>query len=67
MSEDWGKELAEAKMEIRGLDRAYARLYLSKIDCAANQAIATLPKEMRRDFLEIMAIAQRGYKGLQNE
>lgn len=65
--EDWGKQLADAQTEIRGLDRSYARLYLAKIDCAANQAIATLPKEMRRPFLEVMAIAQHAYKGLQND
>jgi len=64
--EDWGKELAEAQTEILGLDRAYARLYLARIDAAANQAIATLPREMRRPFLECMAIAQAGYKALQN-
>ena len=64
--EDWGKELAEAQTEILGLDRAYARLYLARIDAAANQAIATLPREMRRPFLECMAIAQAGYQALQN-
>lgn len=64
--EDWGKELADAQTEILGLDRAYARLYLARIDAAANQAIATLPREMRRPFLECMAIAQQGYKALQN-
>jgi len=65
--EDWGKQLAEAQIEIRGLDRSYAMLYLARIDAAANQAIATLPREMRRPFLECMAIAQAGYKALRDE
>ena len=67
MDADWGKELAQAQVEIRGLDRAHAMLNLAKIDCAANQAIATLPREMRRPFLECMAIAQAGYKVLRDE
>jgi len=65
--DDWGKELAQSQVEIRGLDRSYAMLYLAKIDCAANMAIATLPKEMRRPFLEVMAIAQGSYKALRDE
>ena len=51
MDADWGKELADAQAEIRGLDRSYAMLYLARMDAAANQAIATLPREMHRQFL----------------
>ena len=60
-------ELAEAQAEIRALDRSYAMLNLARIDCAANQAIATLPKSMRRPFLQCMAIVQDAYKGLQRD
>lgn len=67
MDADWGKELAQAQVEIRGLDRSYAMLYLARIDASANQAIATLPKEMRRPFLECMAICQASYKVLRDE
>jgi hypothetical protein len=67
MDADWGKELADAQVEIRGLDRAHAMLNLAKIDCAANQAISTLPREMRRPFLECMAICQASYKVLRDE
>lgn len=67
MDADWGKELADAQAEIRGLDRSYAMLYLARMDAAANQAIATLPREMHRPFLECMAIAQAGYKVLRDE
>lgn len=64
MSEDWGKELAEAQAEVRALDLAYARLHLAKIDCAANMAIGSLPKHLRKPFLEIMLIAQNARRGL---
>ena len=64
---DWGKELAEAQAEVRALDRSYAMLNLAKIDCAANMAIATLPKSMRRPFLACMAICQDAYKDLQKD
>lgn len=64
---DWGKELSEAQAEVRALDRSYAMLNLAKIDCAANQAIATLPKSMRRPFLHCMAIVQEAYKELQRD
>ena len=67
MSEDWGKELAEAQAEVRALDRSYAMLNLARIDCAANQAIATLPKSLRRPFLECMGIVQEAYKALQKD
>ena len=67
MDADWGKELAQAQVEIKGLDRSYAMLYLARMDAAANQAIATLPREMHRPFLECMAICQTCYKALRDE
>ena len=67
MDADWGKEVADAPAEIRGLDRSYAMLYLARMDAAANQAIATLPREMHRPFLECMAICQTSYKVLRHE
>lgn len=45
MDADWGQELAQAQIEIKGLDRSYAMLYLARMDAAANQAIATLPRD----------------------
>ena len=67
MDDDWGKELAQAQVEIKGLDRSYAMLYLARMDAAANQAIATLPREMHRPFLECMSICQTCYKVLRDE
>ncbi len=67
MDADWGKELAQAQVEIKGLDRSYAMLYLARMDAAANQAIATLPREMHRPFLECMSICQTCYKVLRDE
>ena len=67
MDADWGKELAQAQIEIKGLDRAYAMTYLARMDAAANQAIASLPREMHRPFLECMAICQQSYKVLRDE
>ena len=67
MDVDWGKELAQAQVEIKGLDRSYAMLYLARMDAAANQAIATLPREMHRPFLECMSICQTCYKVLRDE
>tara|TARA_R110000868_G_scaffold191021_3_gene435167 strand:- start:650 stop:853 length:204 start_codon:yes stop_codon:yes gene_type:complete len=67
MDADWKKELADAEVEIRGLDRSYAMLYLARMDSAANQAIATLPKKMHRPFLEVMSICQTCYGVLRDE
>lgn len=67
MDDDWAKELAQAQVEIKGLDRSYAMLYLARMDAAANQAIATLPREMHRPFLECMSICQTCYKVLRDE
>lgn len=67
MDADWGHELAQAQVEIKGLDRSYAMLYLARMDAAANQAIATLPREMHRPFLECMSICQTCYKVLRDE
>lgn len=67
MDADWGQELAQAQIEIKGLDRSYAMLYLARMDAAANQAIATLPREMHRPFLECMSICQTCYKVLRDE
>lgn len=53
-------ELAILHAEIRGLDDAYARLALERINKLADDAVKMLPETHHSRFLSIMRTAQSG-------